>query len=153
MDKVFVTALLIVAGVISAIAVFNSMYPIINQSTDAMASMERRADDRMKTQIQMVHAAQSGGNIVVWIKNVGAVRIIGVSSSDLFFGPQGNYLRLPFSSGTPHWGYEIENGGVDWNPTTTIKVTIYGYGVPVPGRYFAKFVLPNGISDESYFSW
>ncbi len=153
MDKIFVTTLLLVAGVISAIAVFKNMYPVITQSADAMTGMERRADDRMKTQIQIVHAAQSSGNIVVWVKNIGSVRIIGTDTSDFFFGPQGNYPRIPFGSGTPHWGYEIENGGVDWNPTTTIKVTIYGYGVPAPGRYFAKFVLPNGVSDESYFSW
>ena len=153
MDKIVVTALLLIAGVISAITIFNNMFPLINQSTDAMGSMERREDDRMNTQIQIVHAAQSNGNIVIWIKNVGSARIIGVDSSDFFFGPQSNYVRLPFGSGAPHWGYGIENGGVDWNPATTINVTIYGYGVPAPGRYFVKFVLSNGVSDEAFFSW
>ena len=153
MDKIIVTALLVVAGVISSVAVFKNLYPVVTQSTEAMAGMERRTDERMKSQVQILHAATSGSNIVLWVKNVGSVRNIGVDSSDLFFGPQGNYARMPFGSGTPHWGYEIENGGVDWNPTMTIKVTIYSYGAPAPGRYFIKFVLPNGVADETFFSW
>ena len=152
MDKIVVTALLLMAGVISAVFVFNSMFPVITQSTDAMVSMERRADDQLKTQIQIIHTIQTGSTVVVWVKNVGSARILGVDSSDLFFGPQGNFARLPYGVGSPSWQYAVENG-TEWSQTATIRITITGYSPLDPGRYFVKLVLPNGISDESYFSW
>lgn len=144
--------MLVVAGVVSAVFVFNAIFPAITQSSDAMMSMERRADERLKTQIQVVHAAQTGSNVVVWVKNVGSVHIAGVDSSDLFFGPQGNYTRIPYGVGTPNWQYVVEND-TEWNPTATIRITIFGYTPLTSGRYFVKLVLPNGISDEFYFSW
>lgn len=152
MDKIIVTALLLVAGVVSAVFVFNALFPVITQSSDAMVSMERRADDQLQTQIQIIHATQTGSTVVVWVKNVGSVRIIGVNSSDLFFGPQGNFARLMYGVGTPSWQYVIEND-TDWNPTATIRITITGYSPLTSGRYFLKLVLPNGVSDETYFSW
>jgi hypothetical protein len=152
LDKIVVTALLLVAGVVSAVFVFNSLFPVITQSSDAMVSMERRADEQLKTQVQIIHATQTGANVVVWVKNVGSVRIPAVDSSDLFFGPQGNFARLPYGVGTPSWQYVVENG-TEWNPTATIRITITGFSPLDPGRYFIKLVLPNGISDESYLSW
>ena len=152
MDKIIVTGLLLIAGVISAVFVFNSLFPVIAQSSDAMVSMERRADDRLKTQVQIIHASQTGADIVLWVKNVGSVRIIGVETSDLFFGPQGNFSHVPYGAGAPSWQYQVENGS-EWNPTSTIRITISGSSPLGPGRYFIKLVLPNGISDETYFSW
>ncbi len=152
MDKIIVTALLVIAGVISAVSVFKSIFPAITQTSDAMVSMERQADDRLKTQIQIIHAVQTGSTVVVWAKNVGTVRIPAVSSSDLFFGPQGNYVRIPYGAGAPSWQSVVESG-TDWDPTATIQITISGYSPLTPGRYFVKLVLPNGVSDEFYFSW
>ena len=154
MDKVVVTALLLVAGVISAVFVFNSLFPIITQSSDAMVSMERRADDRLKTQIQIIHASANitDSTVVVWVKNVGSTRILAPEGSDLFFGPQGDFVRLPYGTGTPSWQYVVEND-TEWNPTRTIQITISDYSGLASGRYFMKLVLTNGISDESYFSW
>lgn len=152
MDKIIVTALLLIAGVVSAVFVFNSLFPVITQSSDSMVSMERRANDQLQTQIQIVHATKTGNAVVLWAKNVGSVRILGVSSSDLFFGPQGNFARVPYGVGTPSWQYQVEND-TDWNPTATIRITISGYSPLESGRYFVKLVLPNGVSDETFFSW
>jgi hypothetical protein len=82
------------AGVISAVVVFNSIYPAIIQSSDAMTSMERRLDERLKSQIAIIHAAQSGGNVLTWVKNVGAVRVAAVEACDVFFGPEGRLCSL-----------------------------------------------------------
>src|SRR5512143_4055133 len=84
LDKIIGTAFLIVAGVVSAIAVFNTMFPAITQSGDAMVAMERRVDERMKTQIEIIHAAKSGNTVLLWVKNVGNLRILAPASSDLF---------------------------------------------------------------------
>ena len=152
MDKVVVTAMLLVAGVVSAVYVFKSIFPVVAQSSDAMTSMERRMDEQLQTQIQIVHAVQTGTEVEVWIKNVGSLRIAGLETADLFFGPEGNFARIPYSTGTPNWQYVVENG-TNWDPTTTIRITIFGYTPLNPGRYFVKLVLPSGVSDEYYFSW
>ena len=88
MDKAITTALLIVAGVVCMIFVFNSVYPMINRSNQAMVSMAETIDERMKSRINIVHAANSANrtSVYLWIKNVGTQRITAVDESDLFFG-------------------------------------------------------------------
>ena len=152
MDKTIVTAFLVIAGVLSAIFVYNAIYPAIVQSGDAMTSMERRTDERLKSQIEIIHAAESGSDVRMWVKNVGALRIAAVEACDLFFGPEGNFSRIPFGTGNPHWEYAVEND-TEWNPTATLRITIVGYSPLASGRYFAKMVLPNGVSDDFFFSW
>jgi hypothetical protein len=155
LDKTIVTALLVIAGVISAVFVFNSIYPAIIQSSDAMTSMERRLDERLKSQIAIIHAAKSGGNVLIWVKNVGALRVAAIEACDVFFGPEGDFARIPYGvAGTPglHWEYVVESGG-EWNPSTTLKLTVLNYPSLPAGRYFVKVTLPNGISDEYFMSW
>ena len=105
MDKVIVTALLIVVGVISVMMMFNALYQLIGQNADAMSAMQSRMDERLKSQIEIIHAAKSGSEAWVWVKNVGSLRVLGVESSDVFFGPQGNFARIAYNTGS----------GVYWN--------------------------------------
>jgi len=150
LDKTIVTALLVMAGVISAVFVFNSIYPAIVQSSDAMISMERRMDDRLKSDIQISHASISGTTTLVWVKNVGSLRLAPVETCDIFFGPEGNFVRIPYGTGAGEWQYTLENAA-EWTPSATVRITINTN--PESGkRYFIKLVLVNGVSDESYFS-
>lgn len=151
MDKIIVTALLLIGGVVSAVAMFNAIYPAMTQSNQAMVGMERRIDDQMKTEVDIIHAAKSGSTVLLWVKNVGSLRVIGVDFSDLFFGPEGAFVRIPYGTGTPHWEYTVENGG-EWTPGATIRITVVGATLD-PGRHFCKLVLPNGIMSEYFFSW
>jgi len=150
LDKTIVTALLVMAGVISAVFVFNSIYPALVQSSDAMTSMERRMDDRLKSQIEIIHAAASSGHVVIWVKNVGTQRIVAVEACDLFFGPEGSFHRVTYGVSDAQWQYVFESGS-EWLPTATLKVTIKNTALASGTRYFVKFVLPNGVYDEYYF--
>jgi len=152
LDKTIVTALLVMAGVISAVFVFNSIYPAMQQSGDALASMQGRYDERIKTDIEIIHATHTGDQVVLWVKNIGALGNPAVEASDLFFGPEGNFSRIPYGTGTPHWEYLIENDD-SWNPTATMRITIVGFAPLDSGRYFAKLTVSNGVSDEYLFSW
>lgn len=156
MDKVIVTALLIITGVVSAINIFNAIYPAVGKSSDAITTMQGRVDDRMKTQVEIIYGAkgsdQSGDTAVIWVKNVGSLRIDAPGASDLFFGPEGNFARIPYQVGAPHWEYAIENGQ-NWDPAATLRITISGFGALPPGRYYTKLVLPNGLSAEYFVSW
>jgi archaellum component FlaF (FlaF/FlaG flagellin family) len=156
-DKAITTALLIIAGVVCMIFVFNSVYPMINRSSQAMTSMSDQVDERMKSRINIVHAAYSSSNtsVYLWVKNVGTQRIVDIQESDLFFGPETNFNRVPYTADAggayPRWSYTIENA-TDWETSATIKVTIVYSSYPGAGTYFAKFIIPNGISDDFYFS-
>lgn len=150
MDKTIVTAFLVLAGIISAVFVFNSIYPAIVQSNDAMSSMERRMDERLKSQITIIHATGSGSTTLVWVKNVGSLRIAPVEACDVFFGPEGNFARITYGTAAGQWQYVVENG-TEWNPTATVKLTINS-GLTPGTRYFFKIVLPNGVADEYFFS-
>lgn len=157
MDKAITTALLIIAGVVCMIFVFNSVYPMINRSSQAMSSMAETVDERMKSRINIVHAANNATRteVYLWIKNVGTQRILGIEQSDLFFGPENNFDRIPCTTDAgglnPSWTYELAND-TEWGTSATLKITITYDSDPGQGTYFAKFIIPNGISDDFYFS-
>ena len=157
MDKAITTALLIIAGVICMIFVFNSVYPAVNRSSHAMVSMADTIDERMKSRINIVHAANSTDRLTVylWVKNVGTSRIVDVDESDVFFGQSDNFSRVPYvddaGGSYPRWAYTLEND-TEWLTSATLKVTITYDVDPGTGTYFAKVIIPNGISDEYFFS-
>ena len=157
MDKAITTALLIVAGVICMIFIFNSVYPMLNRSSQAMVSMADTIDDRMKSRINIVHAANSADRqtVYLWVKNIGSTRIVSIEESDLFFGQEDDFARIPYvddaGGSYPRWAYTIEND-TEWVTGATLKITISYDSDPGAGTYYAKVVIPNGISDEYYFS-
>ena len=157
MDKAITTALLIVAGVVCVIFLLNSVFPMINHSSQAMSSMAEQVDERMNSRISIVHAANSADRtqVYIWIKNIGTQQIDGVSKSDLFFGQQNNYQRISNvadAGGTfPSWDFTLENDTV-WQTSATIKITITYSSDPGAGTYYVKFIIPNGIADDFYFS-
>jgi hypothetical protein len=156
-DKAITTALLIIAGVVCMIFVFNSVYPMLNRSSQAMVSMDEQVDERMKSRISIVHAANSDNrsSVYLWVKNVGTQRIVDVGASDMFFGKSDNFSRIPYTadagSSYPQWAYTLEND-TQWQTSATLKVTITYSSDPGAGTYYTKFIIPNGITDEYYFS-
>jgi archaellum component FlaG (FlaF/FlaG flagellin family) len=164
MDKVISTVLLIIVSMILVMLLFNAAYPAVLQGSDAIINMADRADERMKSQISIIHASgeldstgfwqDTNGDgqfeVFLWVKNVGSTRLTALQQSDLFFGPEGNFAHISYdTSSYPYWTSEVENAA-EWTPTATLKITIH-YGVPLTsGRYFVQMTLPNGVSAE-YF--
>ncbi len=157
MDKAITTALLIIAGIICTLFLFNSVYPMVNRSSQAMVSMAEKIDERMKSRISIVHAASTADRktVYIWVKNTGSSRITSIEESDVFFGKEDNFSRVPYvddaGGSYPRWEYSLENG-TEWSTGTTLKITITYNSDPGTGTYFVKIVIPNGISDEYYFS-
>ena len=152
MDKVIVTAFLVIAGVVTAVLVFNTIYPAAVQSGDAMTQRGRRIEERLKSRIEIIHATADGSNALVWVKNVGSLRISAIDRCDVFFGPEDNFSRVPYGqeAGNPYWTWKIENGS-HWDPTATLQITVTNSSL-LEGRYFVKVIAPNGVSDEDFFS-
>jgi len=156
-EKAITTALLIIAGVICMIFVFNSVYPMINRSSSAMVSMADTIDERMKSRINIVHAANTANrtSVYLWVKNVGSTRIVDIDETDIFFGQETDFERISYvddaGGGYPRWSFTLEND-TEWRTSATVKITISYDADPGAGTYFAKIVIPIGISDEYYFS-
>ena len=154
MDKIVVTVLLIISGLVATVAVFNAIYPAITRSSGAIVETAASIDSRIKSQIDIIEVAASGNYVSIWVKNVGVNRIQLVDRGDLFFGTVGNQARIPYSEANPgydYWNYIIEQGDTEWITTATIKVTVYLDGPP-SGSYLIKFITHNGISDEYQFN-
>lgn len=155
MDKAIITVFMIVAGVVAAALVFNAVYPAIVQSNGALVSMGARADERLRSEIAVIHATKSSEYsdvALVWVKNVGASSIKAVERCDVFFGPEGDFRLVPYGTGDPHWEYAVENDSY-WKPTATLRVTVdLDYPLVAGERYFFKMTTPSGVSDECYFS-
>jgi hypothetical protein len=167
MDKTITTALLIVISMVMALMLFNAAYPAIVQGGDAIANMSSRADERMKSQVALVHAIGelgAGGlwqdtngdgqfEVFAWVKNVGANRIIAIERTDVFFGREGSFVRIPYQAeamAATHTGI-TSSRTPGWVPTATIRITIH-YQAPLgSGRYFLKVITPAGVSDEYFF--
>jgi hypothetical protein len=157
LDKTITTAFLIIAGVVSAVALFSAVYPAVILGGDALRRMEGRVSERLSSQIEIIHATQDPveqTEALVWVKNVGSLRIRAIENCDVFFGLEGDFGRASHGSGsgTLWWTWVLEENGSDWDPTTTLKITIHDTGGLSAGRYFVKVTIPNGIDDEYYFS-
>ncbi len=166
MDKVITTALLIVASMVMAVALFNIAYPAIVRSGDAIDGMVSRAEDRLRSQIVIVHAAaewhdgaphdlNASGDIeaVIWVKNVGSTRLAAVERLDVFFGTEGNFARIPHASQStagPYWQASVENAP-EWTPTATLRITLHNAPLSA-GRQFVKVVTPGGAAHEYFWS-
>ena len=167
--------MLTIAGILSAAAVFNAVYPAVTRSSGAVSAASARVDDRLKSSIEIVHSVgeldangafqDTNGNakfdFLVWVKNVGDTTIDAVAESDVFLGPAGNFTRIPHesdgeSSVYPRWSFSIENNTTEWAPKATVKVTVtYNSppdSTPSTGVYDVKVIIPNGVSDETFFS-
>ena len=154
-------AMITIASVICAATFVTSAFPAIARTQDPLIASTDAINDRMKTDITIIHETDSlsGSIVYIWVKNVGNNRIHPnlIANSDLFFGPEGDFMRVTYNetgSISPGWNYTIENGGAKWGQGETIKVTMNMTGNPVisGGEYFVKFIMYNGISDEDYFT-
>lgn len=165
MDKQIVTTLLIMAAVVTFAMAFQAIYPAVMRSSDAMVSAGRSASDRLKTDVQVIHAGgeldadglwqdvngDGDFDLYIWIKNVGSLSIAAPEAGDLFLGPEGNVRRVPHATQAggdlPHWTYTVE-GAERWDPSATLMITVH-YGQTLSrGRYSVKYVTTNGLSSE-----
>ena len=152
MEKAIITAFMTLGAVVAVVVLFSAVYPAVVSGSQAAVSMSDRIAVRLKSQIAVVHATGDGSSALIWVKNVGSLRISGVERLDVFFGLEGEFVRIPYGSGqgNPYWDAELENDTA-WDPTATLRITVYT-GELLSGRYFVKITTPNGLSDETYFS-
>ena len=138
-------------------AVVNTVLPAVHRTSGALTSTASVLDDRLSSQIEIVHATGESGasDADVWVKNVGATVIDPLERIDVFFGPQGNFARIPYggpSCAAPCWEYTLEND-TKWTPTATLHIAIHvSDALESDVVYYTKVVAPNGSSDAKFFT-
>jgi archaellum component FlaG (FlaF/FlaG flagellin family) len=154
MDKVIVTVLLIIGGVVASFAIFNGVYPALQRSSSAINTATDQVNDQIKSQIEIINVSDNGTDVQVWVKNVGTSLIGSIENSDIFLVDEGNVSRITYGSlgdPFPYWNYQLQGSSSIWGPTVTNEITIYLASPLTPGSYQAKVVIPNGISDVATF--
>ena len=155
MDKVIVTALLVVGAVTAAVVVIMAMGPSIARSSSSVVEANREASDRIKTSIEIVAVATNtaGTRIDAWVKNVGVAPIYALEKSDVFVITSGTrFDAMTYApSGDNTWTEDPL--GAPWHRADTLHLVItLPAGNPlVAGDHVLRVSTPNGITAEKYF--
>ena len=152
MDKVIVTVLLIIGGVVASLAVFNGVYPAIVQSSSSVTSATAKVSDRIETRIDIIQVSDNSTLIDFWVKNTGTARIVSIDHSDIFYGLETDFTRITYGGGTPpYWDHVLEGSATEWTQAVTLKGTIHLESAVSAGTYLLKMVTSNGINDQITF--
>ena len=151
--------MLTVAAIIAVTAVVGALMPAISRAGSALVSSAEVADQRLSSRVEIIHATGQDAAVVAdaWVKNTGATRIAAIQQTDVFFGPETNFTRVPYGGAgctAPCWEYEVENA-VEWDPTATLHITIHleaADALATGNTYFVKVVAANGVEDTKFFT-
>ena len=159
MARAVISECVMTIGVVIASAIAVSALIANFAGLGAVITLRRSADEEtMLTRVEIVFATNiSSSSVKVWVKNIGIHSISGplIEKSDLFFGPRGDFARVPYGSPSPPtWEYIIANddGDGDWEPGETLEITITVDYTLGQGDYYVKFVTYRGACDDYSFS-
>ena len=155
MDKAITSGLLIIASVVAALALINAVVPALGKSSSALVTANAAASDRIKTDIEIVHATgdSSAKTVTVWVKNIGTITIDDITASDIFLDTPSSVSRLSYTSGcvSDCWDYALEGGATNWKNTETVKFTLTLSSL-TSGVYSVRVSVFNGVSADKDFS-
>ncbi len=145
------------AAIVAIGSVIAALMPAVSRAGTALVSSADVADDRLSSRVEIIHATgqDAATSADVWAKNTGSTRIAAVTKSDVFFGPETDFQRIPYGGASctaPCWEYTVEND-TEWNPTATIHITIHVTTALAAGNtYYVKVVAANGVEDSKFFT-
>ncbi len=155
----FTTAIFLITAVIAAAVLVNAIFPVVYQMAGTFSSSTHASDVRLRTDFVIVTTFASGIPTLsgqIWMKNIGSqpISTSEIESSDVFFGPVGNFKHLDFKSG--QWTYQLSdlNGNRFWDPGETLEIdaSTTDTSVLTGGLLYFQFVLPNGVWRSTQFT-
>jgi len=154
-DKVITSGLLIIASIAAAIALINAVIPAMGKSSSALITANASASDRIKTDIEIIHATgdTAAKTVTVWVKNIGSITIKDITASDIFLDTPTSVSHLAYTSDcvSDCWDYALEGGASDWRFTKTVKFTLTLASLST-GVYSVRVSVFNGVSADKDFS-
>ena len=158
MDKVIVTALLVIASVTAAGVVISAIIPTISTSSQAVIGSQRVASDRIKTSIEIIAVAPTitGDRIDAWVKNVGAGVIDAIEKTDVFVikadGSRFDELTYKTDGTSKTFTGDLEESNLRWNRGDTLHLFIYLQDdLLSTGDHVLRVATHNGITDQEDF--
>ena len=155
MDKVIVTALLVIGSVGAAVVVILTITPSVVQGSQSVVESNREASNRLKTNIEVIAVASNtaGLRIDAWVKNVGVVPIYAVEKLDVFVATPGTrFDAMSYaSSGDNTWSHDLADD--TWSRGDTLHIAIIlPVGNPLTtGDHSLRISTSNGVTAEKLF--
>jgi len=155
-DKVIVTALLVIGAVTAAVLVIVTVTPAISGSAQATGQAANEASVRIKTDIEIIAVASNvaGTQIDAWVKNVGTAQIMALDKSDVFVITPGTRFdaMTHAASGDNTWT-EVP-AGASWSRGDTLHVviTLPSASPLATGDHSIRVSTPNGVTADKFFS-
>ena len=144
MDKVIVTALLVIITV----------SPAISSSAQSTSQAANEASVRIKTDIEIIAVASDipGTQIDAWVKNVGTTQIYALDKSDVFvITPGTRFDAMAYAaSGADTWT-EIP-AAASWKRGDTLHMVITLATALAAGDHSLRVSTPNGVTADKFFS-
>ena len=151
----FLTQTVTVLVDVAAIALINAVIPALGKSSSALVTANASASDRIKTDIEIIHATgdTSAKTVTVWVKNIGTTTISDITASDIFLDTPSSLSRLAYTSGcvSDCWDYELEGGAATWSNKETVKFTLTLSSLST-GVHSVQVSVFNGVSADKDFS-
>jgi flagellar protein FlaG len=164
-SEVFVSAMMLITGVVAAAILIVAVLPIVWSMVGTFSSASAATDRSMRTDFKIVttYADYSTGTVngavvTVWMKNIGTTKIGSTelsSGADVYVGKTDIFSRatrtssyIPRSS-TSQWNYtlyDLPTGSTgSWDPGETLQVDTFSTSITAVGQsvYF-QFSLPSG---------
>jgi len=160
MDKVIVTALLVIAGVTAAALVTTTLTPIVGSSSRSIVESQKDLSVRISTDVEIVTVHSMNSTTVnAWVKNIGGANITQLSLSDIFIGSndQTQFYVLSYDStgnlADNNWS-TTKTG--PWTQGETVEISIKlnnASALIKPKIYFLRFATSNGIQSDYQFKF
>lgn len=159
MDKVIVTALLIIAGVAAAGLVVTTLTPIVGTSSRSVVESQKSVANRIATDIKVltVHAEDTT-NLKVLVKNTGTVNVGLLKQSDVYLSDTNGskFVYLQWGTGDQdNWNFEWDdNTVIEQGKTIMVTVKLSAPNALETGHtYLLNFSTPNGVASEYRFTY
>jgi archaellum component FlaG (FlaF/FlaG flagellin family) len=159
MDRVIVTGLLIIAGVITAVILLGVLSTSVGDTAQTIKTTGKQADAQTKSGITILQvlAHGNGTQLDIWVKNTGSIQIQPLEKVDVFLmdieGSWGDYIT--YLPGVPIGGENtwrvLSQVGLKWNPGDTFQLraslpanpilnnTGYNLSITTPDLYTTKY--------------
>jgi len=155
-SSIIAEAILMISVVVAASALTYTFYSSVTSIEASYKSINNSINNKLRTAITIVFVTNTSSTVVkAWIKNVGSTKIPAqlIELSDVFFGNEDYYVRVPRYSNGYGWTYQLCNSDDDvWDPCETLVITVYLNETLVSGDYYLAFVTYNGVKAEAMFS-
>ena len=156
MDKVIVTALLVIGAVTAAVVSITTIAPAVSASSQATGTAAHEASARILTSIEIIAVTSdsAGTTIDAWVKNVGATPILGLKKSDVFIITPGiRFDAMTHApSGDNSWTEQPPNSPWNRGDTLHLGITLPAGSPLTTGDHTLRVSTPNGVTAEKFFS-